>query len=150
MRILALILSLLCSAVAALPQALGNAALSGRYFFRHVQFSTDGSGNVTDARSALGAITFDGAGGYSITGQQVIGTAAAIAFTASGAYTLNSAGAVALANPQKPALSINARYSTEAVIGSSTDADENTFDLFISIPASSAGVTAASLRVVTS
>jgi hypothetical protein len=83
---------------------------------------------------------------YSVTGQQAIGTAAAIAFTASGAYTLNSAGVVALANPQKPALSINTRYSTEPVIGSNTDADENTFDLFIAIPASSAGVTAASLK----
>ncbi len=146
MRILALIFSLLCGSVAALPQMLGNATLSGRYFFRHVQFSTDGSGSVTDARSALGTITFDGAGGYSVTGQQVIGTAAAIAFTASGAYRLNSAGVVALANPQKPALSINARYSTEAVIGSATDAAENTFDLFVAIPASSAGVTAASLK----
>jgi len=146
MRILALIFSLLCSSVAALPQMLGNATLSGRYFFRHIQFSTDGSDSVTDARSALGTITFDGAGGYSVTGQQVIGTAAAIAFTASGAYRLNSAGVVALANPQKPALSINARYSTEAVIGSATDAAENTFDLFVAIPASSAGVTAASLK----
>jgi hypothetical protein len=43
-------------------------------------------------------------------------------------------------------LSIDARYSTEAVIGSSTDAAENTFDLFIAIPASSAGVTAANLK----
>src|SRR5881227_3220299 len=99
MRIFALILSLCCSSVVAFPQALSNATLSGKYFFRHVQFSTDGSGNVTDARSAVGAITFDAAGAYSVSGQQVIGTGSATGFSATGTYALNSAGVIAMANP---------------------------------------------------
>ena len=45
-------------------------------------------------------ITFDGAGHYSLTGQQTILTGPAAAYTASGTYAVNAAGIVTLTNPQ--------------------------------------------------
>jgi uncharacterized protein (TIGR03437 family) len=131
---------------AAQPQALSNATLSGKYFFRHVQFTTDASNNVTDARSATGSLTFNSVGNYSVSGQQVIGTGGANPFSVSGTYSLSASGVLTLNNPQKPGLTLNARYSPEAVIGSSTDSSENTFDLFIAIPAPATTQSSASLK----
>ena len=43
-------------------QTLGNQTLTGKYYFRHVSLGTDGvsPSNLTDARSLIGTITFDG------------------------------------------------------------------------------------------
>ena len=127
-------------------QTLATGSLTGKYFVRHVEFTTDGSNNVTDARSITGSINFNGTGNYSLTGQQVIGTGAPASFTASGSYSVNAAGIAAIANPQKPALTINARYGVEAVIGSSTEAADNTFDIFVAIPAPAAALTNAAVN----
>lgn len=118
----------------AYAQALTNATLTGRYFARHVEFSTDANNNVTDARSIEGAITFSGGGSYGFVGLQVVGTGAAVAYSASGTYSVTPAGVVTITNPQKPTLNINARYAAEAVIGASTEATDNTFDMFVAIP----------------
>ena len=148
MRTAAIATLFLSCCAAAYPQALSNATLTGKYYFRHVQFTTDASNNVTDARSITGALTFNAVGNYTGNGQQVTGGGSAVAFSINGTYTLSSAGVVTLSNPQKPALSINARYSPEAVIGSSTDSSENTFDLFVAIPApaATAALTVANLK----
>jgi uncharacterized protein (TIGR03437 family) len=116
-------------------QVFSNSSLSGKYFVRHVEFSTDTNNNVTDARSIIGAMTFNGAGGYSFSGQQVVGTGAAASFTVSGTYSMSSSGMLTLTNPQKTTATINARFGAEAVIGSSTEIAGNTFDLFAAIPA---------------
>lgn len=129
------------TAINGFSQALGNASLTGKYFVRHVEFTTDASNNATDARSIAGTITFDGNGNYSLSGQQVIGTGTAASFTVNGTYTVTQAGLVTLTNPQSSTLSINARYGTEAVIGASTNAPTNVFDLFVAIPAPSSGAT---------
>ncbi len=120
-------------------QVLSNSSLTGKYFVRHVEFTTDASNNATDVRSIFGTITFDGAGNYAMAGQQVIGTASQSAFSVNGTYTMSSAGTVALTNPQNNALTINARFGTEAVLGSSTDATGSVFDTFVAIPAPPAG-----------
>jgi uncharacterized protein (TIGR03437 family) len=117
---------------------LSASSLSGKYFVRHVEFTTDSSNNVTDARSIIGTINFDGSGTYSFAGQQVVGTGVASSYTASGTYTVNPGGFVTMTNPQKNTYSINARFGVEAVIGSSTEAAGNTFDLFVAIPAPTA------------
>ena len=147
MRCAVLILAFF-SGLTAQSQTLANSTLSGKYYFRHVQFTVDAANTVTDARSATGVITFNSIGNYSVNGQQVIGTGSAGSFAVNGTYSVNSAGVVTLTNPQKPALIMNARYSAEAVIGSGTDTAENTFDLFIAIPAPTAASTlsAASLK----
>ncbi len=129
---------------ATLPAALfSNSSLTGKYFARHVEFTTDTANNVTDARSIIGVITFDGNGNYSFTGQQAVGTASAASYSVSGTYTMSNAGIVSLTNPQKSTFSLNARFGTEALIGSSTEASGNTFDLFVAIPAPSAAQTTA-------
>ena len=120
-------------------QILTNASLTGKYFVRHVEFTTDANNNVTDARSIVGNITFTPASGaYTFMGQQVIGSGAAAAFTVSGTYSVSPAGIVTLTNPQKTTANINARFGTEAVVGSSTEIAGNTFDLFVAIPAPTA------------
>ncbi len=116
-------------------QVFSNATLTGKYFARQFQVTTDVNNSLTDVRSIFGSITFDGNGNYSFTGQQAIGMAGAAAFTASGTYSVRPGGEVSLTNPQQSSLTINARYGTDAVIGSSTEAAGNIFDIFAAIPA---------------
>src|ERR1017187_5455913 len=89
--------------LAAIPpasaQTLSNQSLSGKYFFRQVSLGLDGSGNLTDPRSLLGTMTFDGNGSYSYIGQQIIGAAAATSQTNSGKYSVDPAGFVSLDSP---------------------------------------------------
>src|ERR1035437_10457652 len=77
-------------------QTLNNQSLTGKYFFRHVSLGLDGSGNLTDPRSLLGTMTFDGNGDYSYSGQQVVGAGAAASQTGSGKYSVDPAGFVSL------------------------------------------------------
>ena len=126
---------LLFIAQIASAQVLSTSVLSGKYFVRHVQFMTDTGNNVTDSRSVVGVMNFDGAGNYAFTGQQAVGTALAAAYTVSGTYSVAASGIMTLTNPQRNTSTINARYAAEAVIGSSTEATGSTFDVFAAIPA---------------
>lgn len=124
-------------------QTLTNAALNGKFFFRHVSLAMDAAGNFTDARSLMGTMTFDGAGHYTLTGQQVIGNNASAALNGSGAYGVDPAGFVTMDNPQRTGVQINARVGPEALLGSSTESGDNTLDLFAAIPAPASTATAA-------
>ena len=136
----------LASAVTLAGQTVSNQSLNGKYFFRHVSLATDASGNITDARSLLGNITFDGSGKYTFSGQQVVGAAAAVALSGNGTYSVDPAGFVALSSPQRSGETINARYGPEAVIGSNTESTANTFDLFVAIPAPAGALTLTSVN----
>jgi uncharacterized protein (TIGR03437 family) len=116
-------------------QSLSTSTLNGNYFVRHIEFTTNP--NNTDARSILGTIAFNGSGSYEFSGQQVIGTGGLAPFNAKGSYSVTAAGLVTLTNPQNSTLNVNARYGTEAVIGSTTEGAGATFDLFVAIPARS-------------
>jgi uncharacterized protein (TIGR03437 family) len=120
-------------------QTLNNQTLTGKYFFRHVSLGTDAAGKLTDPRSLIGTLTFDSNGHYSFTGQQVQGNNAAAAASGSGAYSVDPAGFVSLDNPLRSGAKVNARYGSEALVGSTTETSDNTFDLFVAIPAPSAG-----------
>jgi uncharacterized protein (TIGR03437 family) len=120
-------------------QVLLNQSLNGKFFFRQVSLGSDGSGNLTDPRSVMGTITFDGSGHFSFTGQQVTGTAAAVAQTGFGTYLVDGAGNVVMDSPLRPGDRENARLGFEALIGSSTESSDNTFDLFVAIPAPGGG-----------
>ena len=96
-------------------QLFSNASLTGKYFARHIEFTTDANNNVTDARSIIGSVTFDGAGNYSFNGQQVVGAGTAAAFTASGTYSMGSGGMLTLTNPQKTTATINGRVDDDCV-----------------------------------
>ena len=145
MRVFPGLVLLSCFASLAPAAVFSATSLTGPYFLRHVQFTTDSGNNITDARSILGSINFDGAGNYSFTGQQVIGTGLASSYSVSGTYSVSPAGFVTMANPQKTAFSINARLGTEALVGSSTEAAGNVFDLLIAIPAPATSQNKASL-----
>jgi hypothetical protein len=134
-----IVLSLfLLTAANAQVSSLGNASVSGPFFFRHLEFSTDTVGNVNDCRSALGTMTFDGAGRYTINAQQTVNTFAATPLTGSGSYSIGASGVMGIGNPFRNNLTINARVGTEAIVGSTTESGDNTFDLFIAIPAATA------------
>jgi hypothetical protein len=88
------ILAGLLSATPSFAQTLNNQNLSGKYYFRHISFGTDGKNpqSLGDARTLMGSITFDGAGHYAYVGQQLIATSAAVSQTGSGAYSLDPGG----------------------------------------------------------
>ncbi len=135
MRKPALTIFLLAASGTAFGQVFTNATLTGKYYARHVQVTTDVNNGLTDARSIVGSLTFDGNGNYSFTGQQVVLTAAPAAFSVAGTYKMNAGGDFAMTNPQQSSLTLNARYGVDAVIGASTEAGANVFDMFIAIPA---------------
>lgn len=113
---------------------LTTTSLAGDYFLRQIEFTTDNANNATDARSVFGVIAFDGRGGYTFSGQQVVGAATPLSINPAGTYTITPAGLITLTNPQNSALTINARFGYEAIVGASTDAPGNVFDLFVAIP----------------
>jgi uncharacterized protein (TIGR03437 family) len=120
---------------AARAQVLNNQYLSGKYFFRQLSLGTDGRGTISDARSASGTMNFDGSGGVMWSGQQVLGTSSGTALTGSGKYSVDAAGIVVLDSPLRFGKQVNARAGSEALVGSSTESGDGTFDLFIAIPA---------------
>jgi uncharacterized protein (TIGR03437 family) len=87
----------------------------------------------------MGSITFDGAGGYTYIGQLLNGMNAAVSQTNSGKYTLDPGGFLSLDSPLRAGAKINARFAPEAVVGSSAESTDNTYDLFVAIPAPSSG-----------
>jgi uncharacterized protein (TIGR03437 family) len=123
-------------------QTLNNQSLNGKYFFRQVSLGTDTSGNLTDPRSLQGTLTFDSSGNYAFTGQQVVGNNAATSQSGKGTYSVDPAGFVSLDSPLRPGDKENARMGPVGLVGSGTESADNTFDLFIAIPAPAAGATA--------
>src|SRR5258708_4593510 len=90
-------------------QVSSNSSLNGKYYFRQVMLVTDGGANVADTRTASGTVTFDGNGNLTLTGDLLIGAAAPAQFNSAGVYTVKPGGYVTLANPLRPASTINAR-----------------------------------------
>jgi len=119
---------------------MNNQSLSGKFFFRHVSLGTDASGNLTDPRSLIGAMTFDGSGHYSYTGQEIIGAGAAASQTGSGAYSVDPAGFVSLDSPLRSGAKVNARVGSSVLLGSTTESTDSTYDLFAAILAPTASV----------
>lgn len=142
-RIAGVVCFSLLGIAAAGAQTLTNAALNGKFFFRHVSLAMDSTGNLTDPRSLIGTLTFDGAGNYTFTGQQVIGNNASTAASGKGTYSVDPAGFVKMDNPQRTGVTINARVGPEGLLGSSTESADNTFDLFAAIPSPATGSNAA-------
>jgi uncharacterized protein (TIGR03437 family) len=131
----------LVGAVPASAQAINNQSLTGKYYFRQVSLGTDGANpaNLPDPRSLMGTMTFDGSGAYTFIAQQLTGTTAAVSQTGKGVYSVDSSGFVSLDSPLRAGAKVNARFGPEAVIGSSTEPADNTFDLFVAIPAPAGG-----------
>jgi len=131
---LSLILFTVCSVASAQISSV-----TGRYFFRQLQFTTDTQGNVTATVGSLGSLFFNGTGQYTVDGFQTVASLQATPLTGNGSYSVQSSGLMTLSNPQRNGLTINARIGAEAILGSTTESGDNTFDLFAAIPAPSAG-----------
>jgi uncharacterized protein (TIGR03437 family) len=123
-------------------QTLNNQSLNGKFFFRQVSLGADGAGNLTDPRSLQGTITFDSAGNFTFTGQQVIANNAATSQSGKGTYSVDPAGFVSLDSPLRAGDKENARLGPIGLIGSSTESTDSTYDLFVAIPAPAAGTPA--------
>lgn len=128
---------LLMAGTVARGQVSTNQSLNGKYFFREVMLLTDGSTapNVTNTMSGSGTITFDGNGNFTVSGQQLVGTAPPASLSGSGTYTVNPGGFTSLTNPLKSGVTLNARLGQGALVGASTEAGPSVFDIFIAIPA---------------
>src|SRR5262245_23983235 len=124
-------------------QTLGNQSLNGKYYFRYLSIGASGSSPVslTNARTLTGSMIFNGSDTYSFTGQQIAGGSAPVAASGSGKYTLDAGGFLTFDNPLRSGLKINARFSSEALLGSTTEATDNVTDLFAAIPAPAAAPT---------
>jgi len=139
-----LFLALLFPALAA-AQLPSNASLAGDYYFVHLLIS--GPGTPDEARLLGGVMTFDGAGGYTFTGQLGVRDGTPAASGGSGSYEVDSSGFLVLDNPIDGALQINGRMSRAAqqVTGASTEAVEGTYDLFFALRAPQTAVSDATL-----
>jgi uncharacterized protein (TIGR03437 family) len=145
-RVLALIAAGCLLAGGATAQTLGNSSLTGKYYFVQLLVTAAG-GAATEVRDLSGSITFDGNGAYAFTGNQGAGAGAPGALSGNGVYAVNTAGDVTLTNPLRNTLQINGRLGDGAavVLGASTEAADNTNDLFVAIRAPGANVTNAVL-----
>jgi len=119
--------------VSAGAQVSNNQSLNGNYYFRQVLLIADPSANITGAQSASGMLVFDGNGHFTVTGQQLVGTAPPAALSGSGTYTVSPGGFATLSSPLNLG-TINARLGIGALVGSTTETG-TAFDLFIGIPA---------------
>jgi uncharacterized protein (TIGR03437 family) len=131
--------------ITAWAQVSDNTSLSGKYYFRQVLLVADASVNVTDTRTGFGSLTFDGKGGFTISGQQLVGTTPAANLTGSGTYTVKPGGFVSMTNPLRSGATVNARLGVGALVGSSTEAGATVFDLLLAIPAPAPPVSASVL-----
>jgi len=122
-------------------QVSSNASLTGKYFFRQVALQTSTGATVSQTQSASGTLTFDGNGNFTMLGQQLTGTASAAALSGNGTYTVSPGGFVTLSNPLLTGVTMSARLGTEALLGSSTEAGPNVFDLLIAVRGPTSPVT---------
>ncbi|HEX3745644.1 MAG TPA: IPT/TIG domain-containing protein [Bryobacteraceae bacterium] len=120
----------------------GNGKLTGTYYFRQVVYSVgDSSGDLGDADTIYGVITFDGNGGYTISSAGANGGAVLIdaaqetsqALPATpGTYALNAAGYGYISSPGGNGDTVFGLLSANNIfVGSSTDNVNGYNDVFI-------------------
>jgi uncharacterized protein (TIGR03437 family) len=125
----------------------GTANLNGQYLFRYVNFFNDQNGDLTESCSLTGAITFDGAGKYTLSNTQLFDSVAtkgmgSCTSLGGGTYGVQSNGIAQLDNPLFQA-TLFGTFSQPVVIASSTEDDG--FDLFIAVQAPLASFSNSSL-----
>jgi len=118
--------------------------VKGAYFVRHIF-----AGNVDQITSAIGravsltgAMTFDGAGNYSFTGQMSDSMAGSsgVSYSVSGMYAVSASGLIQLTNPIDTTTLVFGGVGAlgpSAIVGSSTETTNAEDDVFIAIPAGS-------------
>ncbi len=113
----------------------GNSLLQGTYYFRHVIWSVgDLYGNLSQATSLYGNISFDGNGNYTITNAKVTDSNQGnqLSFpNSTGTYSISASGYGYLMNPLSTTDSIYGLVSKGIFIASSTENTNGYNDLFI-------------------
>jgi uncharacterized protein (TIGR03437 family) len=128
----------------------GNNQLNGTYYFREVLYPiADQAGDLSDAISLYGGITFNGNGSYNITGTQAVLYDAAqnssTTFTSSGTYTIGASGHgfINFTNSLlNVSYTIRVLVGNGIVLGSSTDNQYGVNEMFIATPIASPQLTA--------
>jgi uncharacterized protein (TIGR03437 family) len=120
------------SGAPARAQLVDQTSLNGTYNVRYLGVNTD---PADTAVSFSGQITFDGKGGFTVTGQGTTG-GAALKYRTSGAYQTFSSGMVYLDNP----FDANTRWTLYGGLGANgvivaSSTDTYYCDLFVAIPA---------------
>ncbi len=120
----------------------GNSQLNGSYFFRQVLYAIgDQYGDIGQAATLYGSITFGGDGTYSIAASSVTvmdsSQGSGFLSAQSGTYTISASGYGFLSNPYTGDR-IYGLVSNGVFIGSSTDNSGGYNDLFIAAAASGA------------
>ncbi len=129
----------------------GNDLLSGTYYFRHVLWG-DNAGDVGEAGSAYGTITFNSAAGtYSINGQTFKtangSTSLSNLINVTGTYSISAGGYGFMDDALRGGGSVYGLVGKNGVfIGSSTESPSPYNDLFIAAPAGTTQATAAAFN----
>ena len=134
--------------VLASAQGLDNSSLTGRYYFVHLLASVGADGQAIDARNLGGSITFDGNGGYTFQGRLGQGAGLPEGSAGAGTYSVQTNAFLNMTNPIENGLRINGRVGagSEVVLGASTEAADNSYDLFVAVKAPDAGISNGTLN----
>ena len=134
------------SAQTIVPDTSGDAQLMGVYNFRQVIYSVaDALGDLSREQALSGSITFDGMGGYTLSGTLLDSNATPFsptAYSVSGTYGISASGQGTISGPLSSTDLIYGLVANGIFIGSSTQSNFN--DLFIAAPVSLPALTAAS------
>ena len=128
----------------------GNSLLNGQYAVRWVGYDNlSSTTTIGRARSFTGAMTFNGSGSYTLTGQLSINTTASgapSAFTFSGTYSVGSNGLLQMQNPFTSSETLTGGVGVDAFVASTTDSNlVLMWDLMVGVPIGSS-VSNASLQ----
>jgi len=124
MKVLLLLLAAFIPALATSPtwDTSGNGQLNGAYNFRQVQYTSDGSGDITRKIAYFGRITFNGAGIYGLSGSNtLLNTGGVLSIPATGTYSVAASGYGFLSDPLVAGASVYFLVSNHILIGSSTE-----------------------------
>jgi len=118
----------------------GNGMLNGTYYFREVIYTIgDQSGDLTEATSVYGTMSFNGAGSYSLAGTYFDSGGAYNTYTASGTYTFGANGYGFFTGPLASVSSSISNWTEYGLVGANgvlvASMTENGFnDMFIAAP----------------
>jgi uncharacterized protein (TIGR03437 family) len=127
----------------------GNGLLSGAYYFRQVVWvAGDNAGDLQEAVSAYGQISFDGNGHYTISNQSINDSAnnntPTNNLSVSGTYAIAASGYGSISSPVSNGDSVYGLVSHGIFIGSSTDNGSGYNDMFVAAQLGSPAPTNAS------
>jgi uncharacterized protein (TIGR03437 family) len=112
----------------------GNGLLNGNYYFREVVWLVgDNSGNLSEATSFYGNISFDGNGNYTINNAQAFDSSngAPASFSATGTYSISASGYGFLSSPVSTGDVIYGSVAQGIFTASTTETKAGFNDLFI-------------------